>query len=66
MFGYLEQLLQDIKARGDSETKAMLELSRVRQVVHDRYEGVALARVCVLVYVLVRAVLRVLAGFECA
>ena len=37
LFGYLEQLLQGIRARGETETKAMLELSRVRQVVYDRY-----------------------------
>ncbi|CAN0309928.1 unnamed protein product, partial [Ectocarpus sp. 4 AP-2014] len=36
LFGYLERLLQGIKSVGDANTKAMLELSRLRQVVHDR------------------------------
>lgn len=37
LFGYLERLLHGIKSVGDSNTKAMLELSRLRQVVYDRY-----------------------------
>ena len=36
LFGYLERLLQGIKSSGDANTKAMLELSRLRQVVHER------------------------------
>ncbi|CAN0180099.1 unnamed protein product [Ectocarpus sp. 6 AP-2014] len=50
LFGYLERLLQGIKSVGDANTKAMMELSRLRQVVHDSkaalialgYEEVAL------------------------
>lgn len=37
LFGYLERLLQGIKSPGDANTKAMLELSRLRQVVHERF-----------------------------
>lgn len=42
LFAYLESLLQGIKDRGDRETAATMELSRLRQVVYDRYGLLAL------------------------